>query len=214
MDWFAAVDGYCERLGPGLWAEPLNLVSNAAFLAAALWVWPRTQGQPLARALAVVLALIGMGSALFHSFATPLTGLADVLPILGFILLYLFAAARRLLALRPAAALLVVLAFFPFAALAVPVLHWLLPGLGSSAGYAPIPVLIVIFAALTHRRAPQTARRLVLGAGLLALSILARSLDAPLCPVLPLGTHVLWHLLNAVLLASMIDTLQRHIPRR
>jgi len=26
------MDGYCERVGPGLWAEPLNAVSNAAFL--------------------------------------------------------------------------------------------------------------------------------------------------------------------------------------
>ena len=37
MDWMAPLDGYCERLGPGLWAEPLNFLSNAAFLVAAIW---------------------------------------------------------------------------------------------------------------------------------------------------------------------------------
>lgn len=25
------IDIYCERLGPGLWAEPLNALTNAAF---------------------------------------------------------------------------------------------------------------------------------------------------------------------------------------
>jgi len=37
MDWFAPIDAYCERLGPGLLAEPLNALSNAAFFIAALW---------------------------------------------------------------------------------------------------------------------------------------------------------------------------------
>jgi hypothetical protein len=33
------VDGYCERVAPGLWGEPLNAVSNIAFLVAAVAVW-------------------------------------------------------------------------------------------------------------------------------------------------------------------------------
>lgn len=33
--WTAPLDDYCERLGIGLWAEPLNASSNAAFLIAA-----------------------------------------------------------------------------------------------------------------------------------------------------------------------------------
>ncbi len=33
---FAAVDGYCERLGPGLRAEPLNAATIPALLFAAL----------------------------------------------------------------------------------------------------------------------------------------------------------------------------------
>ena len=33
--WFTAVDHYCERIGAGLWSEPLNAVSNGAFLIAA-----------------------------------------------------------------------------------------------------------------------------------------------------------------------------------
>jgi hypothetical protein len=28
---FDPIDAYCERLGPGLWAEPLNALTNLAF---------------------------------------------------------------------------------------------------------------------------------------------------------------------------------------
>ena len=39
MEWFEAVDGYCERVDAAFWSEPINAVTNAAFLIAAIWVW-------------------------------------------------------------------------------------------------------------------------------------------------------------------------------
>ena len=32
--WTRQIDIYCERLGPGFWAEPVNALSNGAFLVA------------------------------------------------------------------------------------------------------------------------------------------------------------------------------------
>lgn len=212
MAWLASVDGYCERLGPGYWAEPLNAVTNLAFPLAAAVVWQSTRGLPLARAMAVVLAMIGVGSFLFHTHANRATGLADVLPILAFILLYVFAASRDFLALAPWRAGLVTAAFLPYAALTVP-LWSLVPGLGSSAGYAPVPVLILAYAGLLRTRAPQTAVGLAAGAGLLVLSLVFRTLDGPLCPAWPVGTHFLWHLLNAVMLGWMIAVYAAHQRR-
>ena len=80
MDWNAQVDGYCERLAPGLWAEPWNAVTNLAFVLAAIWVWRRGGDVPV-RVLAAILFVIGIGSGLFHTFATRWAGVADVLPI-------------------------------------------------------------------------------------------------------------------------------------
>lgn len=208
-DWLAAVDGYCERLGPGLWAEPLNLVTNAAFLVAAAVMWHRCRGMPAGQGLALTLGLIGIGSGLFHSFANRLTGLMDVLPILAFILAYLFLAARDFLGLRPWLAGVVTAAFLPYAAATVP-LWALVPGLGSSAGYMPVPVLILAFAALLARRAPATARGMALGALLLLVSLTFRTLDQPLCGIWPIGTHLAWHVLNAVMLGWMIEVWRRH----
>lgn len=103
MTWLSPVDAYCERTGPDYWSEPINALTNMAFLIAALVLWPRLRGPEMAmgRALAAVLFVIGLGSWLFHTHANRLTGLMDVLPIVGFILLYVFAATRDYFGARP-----------------------------------------------------------------------------------------------------------------
>ena len=211
MNWLSPVDAYCERTGPEYWSEPVNAVTNLAFLIAAVVIWPRLKGRDIAmgRVLAVVLFVIGLGSWLFHTHANRLTGVADVLPILAFILLYVFAATRDYFGARPWVAALVTAGFLPYAAATVPIFA-MIPGLGSSAGYAPVPVLILIYALLLRRRLPDTARGLAIGAGILLLSLTFRTLDQLLCNVLPFGTHFLWHALNAVMLAWMIEVWRRH----
>ncbi|MDA7425874.1 ceramidase domain-containing protein [Thalassococcus lentus] len=207
MDWTRAVDGYCERLDAGFWAEPINAITNLAFVVVAAWLWPRTHGT--GRVLCLVLAAIGVGSFLFHTFAQPWAGALDVLPIVLFILIYIFAANRDFWHLRPWWALAATALFFPYAALLVPVFG-AIPALGDSAGYAPVPLLIAAYAVLLRHRAPKTARGLAVGAGLLVLSLTARTIDEPLCNVLPMGTHFAWHLLNAVMLGWMIAVWTRH----
>ena len=213
MDWLAAVDGYCERTGPGYWAEPVNALTNMAFLAAAAVIWPRVRGLPAGRGMVVLLAVIGVGSWMFHTHANRLTGLMDVVPILAFILSYVFVASRDFLQLRPLQAGLIAAAFLPYAMALVP-LFGTIPFLRVSALYWPVPMLILIFAWLLRTTAPATARGLALGAGVLTLSLVFRSLDGTLCAAFPLGTHFLWHLLNAVMLAWMVEVWRRHVMPR
>ncbi|WP_411839502.1 ceramidase domain-containing protein [Paracoccus sp. ME4] len=211
MGWLDPVDAYCERTGPDYWSEPVNALTNLAFIAAALIMAGRLRGpgMGMGRVLAGVLFVIGVGSWLFHTHANRLTGLMDVLPILIFILLYVFAATRDFLGARPWVAALVTAGFLPYAALTVP-LFSMVPGLGSSAGYAPVPLLILIYALLLRYRLPRIARGLAVGAGVLILSLTFRTLDQASCAVLPMGTHFLWHILNAVMLAWMIEVWRRH----
>ena len=208
MLWTEQIDAYCERLGPGLWAEPLNAVTNLAFLVAALVMWRRTGGQGLGGLLSVALALIGICSGLFHTLATVWAGAADSGAILLFVLIYLYAANRRFAGLAPWAAFAAVLAALPVLA----ALGWLfsqLPALGSSAGYAPVAVLILTYAAGLARRRPRAARGLAIGAGILTLSLIFRTLDMAVCASVPPGTHFLWHLLNALMLGWMIEVWRR-----
>lgn len=208
--WLAPVDGYCERSGPEFWSEPVNALTNLAFVIAAVVVWPRLRGLRTGQVLAVNLGLIGLGSWLFHTHVNRLTGLMDVLPILSFILIYVFAATRDFLGARPMLAGLAAMGFIPYAAATVP-LFAMIPGLGSSAGYAPVPLLILIYAGLLRRRAPATARGMAAGAAILLLSLAFRTLDQPLCAAVPMGTHFLWHILNALMLGWMIEVWRRHV---
>lgn len=211
MEWTHDVDAYCERLGPGLWAEPLNAATNAAFLLAAWVMWRRLGGArlPLARAMVAVLVAVGIGSGLFHSVATGWAGLADTVPILLFILLYLFAANLHFWNMRPMIAALATAAFLPVAAASGYGFN-LLPFFAISAAYWPVPLLIAGYAILLRDRTNKTSAGLALGAGLLAVSLVFRSLDPGLCAVWPWGTHFVWHLLNALMLGWMIEVYRRH----
>ena len=88
MDWGAKIYNYCERGGdPAFWAEPLNAVSNAAFIIAALFAtrefFLRPSGQRgLAEAgLILLVYVIGIGNFLFHTYATRWASIADTAPI-------------------------------------------------------------------------------------------------------------------------------------
>lgn len=85
------VDLYCERTGPGLWAEPANALTNLAFIVAGLWgvrQVRRYRTGSFAEVLAWWVVAIGIGSTLFHTFASKGTIWADILPIAGFTLAY------------------------------------------------------------------------------------------------------------------------------
>ncbi len=75
--WSEQVIACCERSDFGFWAEPVNALTNAAFVLAAAIMWPRGRGVPIARALVGVLAVIGAGSFLWHTHATRRAGLDD-----------------------------------------------------------------------------------------------------------------------------------------
>ncbi len=210
MDWTQPLDGYCERLDATFWAEPVNAVTNAAFLVAAIIMAMRLRGTGLAMgwALTLLLAAIGIGSFLFHTFAQPWAAAADVLPIVGFVLLYIFAASRDFLGLSAPRSALVVLGFLCAVPLLVPLLSHV-PLLGVSAAYLPVPLMILLYA-MALRDTPVLSRGLLIGAGLLLVSLTFRSLDMALCEPVPLGTHFLWHLLNGIMLGWMIELYRRH----
>lgn len=209
------VDGYCERTDFSYWSEPVNALTNVAFLLAAALLWHRLGNArlPLARAMCLVLAAIGIGSWLFHTHATVWGAIADTTPIALFILLYVFAANRDYWELSTPIALLATAAFIPYAAITVP-LFQRLPFFDISAAYWPVPLLIALYALALRNRTPATARGLGIGAGILCVSLAFRSIDEAVCAAFPVGTHFLWHILNGIMLGWMIETYRRHMLAR
>ncbi|MFD1149728.1 hypothetical protein [Saccharothrix hoggarensis] len=191
------VDAYCERLAPGLWAEPLNAVSNAAFLVAAALLWwrhrPRTGDL---RALPVLLALVGLGSLSFHTVADTVTNWLDIGFIAVYVIWYLIVFARHHLDARWALAWLAAPAFVVLAVAVAP-LGAMIPG-GSGIYLAPFLSLLVVTVIAAVRRLPW--HDLAAAAGVFVVSVTLRTLDQPLCGVWPSGTHYAWHVLNAVVL--------------
>lgn len=214
MDWMAQVDNYCERTDFSFWSEPVNAVTNASFLIAALVVWAMLGGKTdrPARLMVILLTTIGIGSFLFHTYATGWAGALDVFPILLFILAYVFFATTRFFALPIWAGIAAVIAFFPYSYAVTAGVSALVGPLNGSVAYVPVPILILCYAAAVAFRDIVTARGLAIGAGLLILSLTFRTMDEAVCGVVPFGTHFLWHILNGVMLGWMIIVLHRHQP--
>ncbi|KMO38284.1 hypothetical protein VP06_06360 [Methylobacterium aquaticum] len=216
--WWEPVRDYCERAGPGLLAEPLNAVSNAAFVVAAILLLRRGRSpDPVADGYAVLIGVIGLGSALFHTLAVQWAMLADVIPIALFIHAYVFLALRRFLGLSLAVALAGTLAFAVAAALFEPALSFLAgqplgPASNGSIGYAPASLALFGVGTAAWLRGSRAGAALI-GIGVLFLvSLTARTLDATLCPLVPFGTHWLWHLLNAGVLYALVQAARRAGP--
>lgn len=74
--WFTPIDIYCERLDADWWAEPVNATTNLAFVVAGLFIIRQRQSPSML--LGTLIALIGIGSFLFHTHANRLAGLIDV----------------------------------------------------------------------------------------------------------------------------------------
>jgi hypothetical protein len=202
--WSTPVDLYCERVTPSFWAEPLNAVSNIAFLVAAYAayeLWRREgKGDPAILALIVVVVVVGLGSFAFHTLATQGAMLLDVTPIGFFIYGYFLLALRRFLLLSWPAALSSLAGFIALSvALASYVPRDVLNG---SSGYFPALAALIGFGCILRGHSVGSA--MLFAAGLFVVSLFFRIIDLDVCARFPIGTHFLWHVLNAAVLYTVL----------
>jgi uncharacterized membrane protein len=210
MDWLQPMDEYCERLDASFWSEPLNALSNLSFIVAGLVLLVEARRHAPQDRVSLLLALnviaVGIGSSLYHTLALRWAMLADVVPITVFIVFYLAVALRRFLGLQLWAVAGLVIAFLaasPFISSALGSL------IGSTAAYAPALFAIFTVAAASAPRVPAIARGLFIAGLVFAASMTFRALDQPFCASNPLGTHMLWHLLNGLLLYLLVRLVLR-----
>lgn len=213
---------YCERgPDPGLWAEPVNAATNAAFVVAGLAALYLIRRRPPGErsvvhiVLAILVVGIGIGSFLFHLHATPWAAIADVAPIGAFMLLYFAVAMRSLLRLPLGWAMALTAAFA--ASLWTAGRITCTPDglvqfgggggrcLNGSVGYLPALVAMMAIGGVLALKRHPAAGSLLTSGSIFAVSVTFRTLDQALCletviAGYPLGTHFLWHLLNALML--------------
>jgi hypothetical protein len=200
-----AVTHYCERVGDGFWAEPVNAVTNLAFLlaAAALVHALRRTGYRTRQLwdlwlLAGLMLAVGLGSFLWHTLATPWSMWADVIPILLLIDVFLLSFLVRMAQLKPIG----VLFWFGFYQVLNFGLQSLFPPdfLNGSIFYLPTWATLLVMA-LYCRHTGHPGEGLMLAAALVfTVSLVMRTADFALCGAWPWGTHFGWHILNGLTL--------------
>src|SRR3546814_15615294 len=96
------IDIYCERLGPGLWAEPLHALTNLALIVAGLVLVaalrlaePAVRRVPAMLGIVALLFVLVIGSGVFHTFALAWVAHAVVTPCATFTLPYSYPPLRR-----------------------------------------------------------------------------------------------------------------------
>jgi hypothetical protein len=209
------IDAYCERTGPGFWNEPLNTLTNLAFIVAgvmALRLW-RTQPGLNGRnswdllLLIALLFAIGIGSALWHTFATRWALSADTYPILLFINIFLVVFLVRLARMRWFGTL----AFFILFQVVNRGVQGAFPAgfLNGSIFYGPTWATLLLIAGFLAARRHSAARLFALATAVFSASLVFRTVDDAVCGALPIGTHFLWHVCNAVVLYLLVAAVIR-----
>ena len=236
MDRVGTIFAYCERgLDPSFWAEPLNAVSNFGFIIAGILAGrelaarPRGEAKAMRWFLVLLVFVIGIGSFLFHTYATPWAATADVAPIGLFMLTYFCYSLYRYVGM-PVWLILPALGGFGWLiqqamrlqcyrgqigfSLTVPAFENA-SCLNGSIGYLPaLATMLVIGFWLTTRRHPTAPY--VLGAALIFMvSVTFRTMDRIWCENVAIigrviGTHFIWHILNSTMLYLLLIAAVRH----
>jgi hypothetical protein len=222
---------YCERgQDPSFWAEPLNAVSNAAFMIAAVvaahdyLATPPERRSPAALALIALTFVIGIGSFLFHTFATRWAALADTIPIALFMLAYFAFLLRRFLGLNWLFVLLGLAAFYAAIRYAGTIqcsYGELLPITARSGArclngtVTYFPAFLALLGSAVVLAAHPAGRAIALAAVVFLVSMTFRTLDMELCELTRLGghlrgSHFMWHVLNGLTLYILLRAAIRH----
>ena len=210
------VDLYCERLAPGIWAEPVNTTTNLAFFIAAWATWRMADRLRAFSAgiwlLSGLICAIGLGSSLFHLFATSWARILDMGSILLFQLVYVWLYCHWVVHIRFAWAGLILTAYTASLHLGIQLPH----RLSGSLIYAPTLVVLLALG-VYHCRTHKSERFLpIIAAAVFSLALIFRSIDEIICPYFPFGSHFLWHILAAIVLYVLTKSYLANlsIPRR
>lgn len=220
MDWTKAIDGYCERVDPSYWSEPVNAVTNIAFIIAAVLGLREARARgALEFGVGWLIFLVfatGVGSYLFHTHAVMWAAMADTTPIMLFILSYLALSMRRYFGMPWWAAGGIAVVFMIAASLFRRILGVILDypygmsPFNGSEGYFPAFMALVVVGFILKAREHPAANWLLAAACAFIVSLTFRTVDNDVCNTFALGTHFMWHILNGVVLGSLLYGMIRH----
>tara|TARA_B100000035_G_scaffold235688_1_gene203950 strand:+ start:919 stop:1551 length:633 start_codon:yes stop_codon:yes gene_type:complete len=195
------MDFYCERTNGQIFNEPVNAISNIFFIIVSLSlikILRKNQSNKIYYIQPILIFFIGIGSFLFHLNPNIITLYSDVIPIFLFSLSFIFFFNRDIININYLNnALLFLLFFFLFLFITPKINYEILNG---SEFYFANYFFLTMYTIWLYLKKSDFFQLLLLGFIFFNLSILLRSLDNHICEYFSIGTHFLWHFLNAYLL--------------
>lgn len=194
---------YCETGHPWLgMAEPTNTITNAAILIAAWLAFRYVKKAGLRYSADLILLLflltwVGIGSALWHGTRLPWTLPFDALPGLLYLLVLTVLWIRQIYGWLAGILGMALMIFMSFAGVGYfgHALAAITPNLRFAPMFATVTVFGLVMTAGTWVKFGRSLA--LLGMAILLCGIgaaVARSIDLLVCPIIPIGTHFLWHI--------------------
>ena len=208
-----SIDKYCERISPDLWAEPFNIVSNLAYVIAGIFLvklYRSTLSQHGWKywdilVLIALIMCIGLGSSVWHIYATGWALYADAIPILLFINVYIISCLYRVVN----SSILVIGALFLFYHL----LNYSLQNyfdkdfLNGSIFYLPTGLFLLGISLFLLNKASIVGQKMLLASFIFIIALFFRTIDLDVCHTFSFGTHFIWHIISGYMMYLLVKIL-------
>lgn len=190
---------YCERFANFWLVEPLNALTNLAFLIGAYYLYKFIRANNLKSRLSTFLiglmVAVGLGSMSWHLYRSEATLLLDRLPIYIFFIFTLYFAIQSITKnIKFTIAVSALLGILYYA------IFDYVPGVNVFYGLLRFIFAFITLVILNVLIRKKYGHEYNFSTALIifAAALIFRTLDLLVCPFFPLGTHFLWHIFVAV----------------
>ena len=189
---------YCERNSIETFAEPLNAISNVAFVLCGIIFFLR-KGM-IKNPLPYSVILIGLSSFLFHYIPISFFSTLDVFSILLFVVLYNTLLTKKILNYSYfksalSSFILILLSFLLGILFSKTIIS-------TSSFYLGLLSYMIYIAFLLKK--VSNIKYFLIAIILFSISLIFRSVDIYLCDFISFGTHFVWHILNSLVIYFLI----------
>lgn len=191
------VPQYCERVGSGIFSEPINLLSNLAFFVSVILLYKLFKSRKNINFeywfILTIFLIVGVGSSLWHSLRIPLAFVLDAVPILVFLISLLVIILKELTGSYKKAIVLTTVSFI----FQVVISYLFSDFLNGSVLHFVSGIVFSGVIIWIYKKFNCIPGNIIAGLLLYILAMIFRSIDNLVCQYFSLGTHFIWHILNA-----------------
>ena len=195
------MDFYCERVNDNFFNEPINTISNIFFLIISVFTYKLQKELKVKKIfylLPILIVCIGLGSFFFHLKPNTITLYLDVIPIFLFSILFIILFNKYELKISVLNNTLFIFSYILLFIFVTPILSY--EFMNGSEFYFVNYLVLAIYTIILFFKKSQTFKLTFLAFLVFNFSIILRTIDNLVCNIFSIGTHFLWHIINAYLL--------------